>query len=165
MFFETRKETKMKRKKLLTNLCLVFSMLFCIAFACNDGGEKRDASDGDVPETARNSSTDGLPNGNYACFTTVSTYAGQGGSGRNTYPVYNFSRQTRGVIHVKSDGTYLVGDSRCHYSYDPTTKNIQWQDCPFAGASSSELTTDDEGGDQILVKFSNDRDVWACTRQ
>ncbi len=155
----------MNTKNLLVNLGIVFSLLFCMAFACNDGDERGGAADGDVRQTARNNSNAGLPGGSYVCFTTVSTYAGQGGSGRNTYPIYNFSRQTRGVIDVKSDGTYSVGGSRCHYSYDPTTKNIQWQDCPFADASSSELTTDDEGSEQILVKFSNDRDVWACTKQ
>ena len=182
----------MKIQKPLVSLLLVFSLLFCLAFACNDDktGESRSGgspksknratgdntrgdseSEDETVDTENGSgdsdgaTTSGLPAGTYACFTTVQIYAGQGGSGSYTYPIYNFSRQTRGSIDVKSDGTYSVGGSRCHYSYDPATKSIQWNDCAFAKASSSQLTNDDKGNQLIQVKFSGDKDVWDCTKQ
>ncbi len=148
----------MKKNTLLINSGLICLLLFCLAFACGDGGDETRGGD-------RTDTTSGLPAGKYACATTVPIYAGQGGSGSSTYPIYNFSRQTRDSIDVKSNGTYSVGGSRCNYSYDPATKSIQWKDCPFAEASSSQLTTDDKGNQQILVKFNNDKDVWDCTRQ
>ena len=150
----------MKKQTWLINLGLILLLLFSLAFACNDGG------DGETTKTDRTeTTTSGLPAGTYDCATTVAIYAGQGGSGSSTYPIYNFSRQTRGAIDVKSNGTYSVGGSRCHYSYDAATKTIQWKDCPFAEASSSQLTTDDKGSQLIQVKFNNDKDVWDCTKQ
>ena len=159
----------MKIQKPLVSLLLVFGLLFCLAFACNDGDTRqtRDETadaDGDTDSGGATTSSSGLPAGTYACFTTVAIYAGQGGGGY-TYPIYNYSRQTRGSIDVKSDGTYSVGGKRCHYSYDPATKSIQWNDCAFAKASSSQLTNDDKGNQLIQVKFSGDKDVWDCTKQ
>lgn len=147
----------MKLQTSLITVGLVFVMLFGMAFACGseDGAETGDSS----------ATTSGLPAGTYSCATTIPIYAGQGGSGSHTYPIYNYSRQVRDPISVKSDGTYSVGSSRCHYSYDPTTKSIQWQDCPFAQASSSQLTNDDKGNQVIQVKFNGDKDVWDCTKQ
>ena len=150
----------MKKQTWLINLGLILLLWFSLAFACNDGGDGG-TTERDVTDTT----TSGLPAGTYACATTVAIYAGQGGSGSSTYPIYNFSRQTRGAIDVKSNGTYSVGGSRCHYSYDAATKTIQWKDCPFAEASSSQLTTDDKGNQLIQVKFNNDKDVWDCTKQ
>lgn len=175
----------MKMQKPLVSLLLVFSLLFCLAFACNDDNAEtrpektktsnkqsttRDDSESEVEATdpadsGENDSVGGLPAGTYACFTSVQIYAGQGGSGGSTYPIYNSSLQTRGEINVKSDGTYSVGGSRCHYSYDPATKSIRWQDCPFAEASSGQLTNDDKGNQVIQVKFNEDKDVWNCTKQ
>jgi len=188
----------MKIQKSVVSLILVFGLLFCLAFACNDGDTSETGSRGDgksnkrtsrdnTREPARDgaeseddaetadadggdtdaggSTNSGLPAGTYACFTTVAIYAGQGGGGSApSYPIYNYSRQTRGSIDVKSDGTYSVGGSRCHYSFDPATKSIQWKDCAFAKASSSQLTADDKGNQVIQVKFSNDKDVWDCAK-
>ena len=145
----------MKIQKSLVSLMLVFGLLFCLGLACNDNDNDSDGA-----------TTSGLPAGKYACFTTVAIYAGQGGSGSYTYPIYNSSLQTRGGIDVKSNGTYLLDDgNRCRYSYNPATKTIQWQDCAFAQASSSQLTGDDKGNQVIQVKFFNDKDVWDCTKQ
>ncbi len=172
----------MKIQKSLVSLILVFGLLFCLAFACNDNDTRqtdskkseksnnqtatRDDSESEEDETDNDSdaTTSGLPAGTYSCSTTVPIYAGQGGSGSQTYPIYNYSRQTRGEIDVKSDGTYSVGGSRCRYSYDSATKTIKWQDCQFAAASSSRLTADDKGNQVIQVKFSNDKEVWDCTK-
>ncbi len=153
----------MKIQKPLSSLLIGFGLLFCLAFACKDDDGGSTISGSDSGGTATSSS--GLPAGTYACFTTIGTYAGQGGGGGYTYPIYNYARQTRGEIEVKSDGTYKIGGKRCHYSYDPATKNIEWQDCAFAEASSSSLTNDDKGNPQILVNFHNDKDVWDCTKQ
>ncbi len=177
----------MKNQKSLVSLLLVFGLLFCLAFACKDdnAGEtgsdrngksknqtatRDDSEDESVDSDSGGNdpggtTTNGLPAGTYACFTTVQIYAGQGGSGSSTYPIYNYSRQTRGEINVESDGTYSVGGTSCHYSYDAATNSIQWQDCAFAQASSSQLTTDDKGNQQIMVKFNGDKDVWDCTKQ
>lgn len=155
----------MKIQKSLNTLLLVFGLLFCLAFACNDDKTQRADSDNGDTDSNDVAASSGLPFGTYACFTTVAVYAGQGGSGSHTYPIYNTSLQTRGEIEVKSDGTYKVGDTRCHYSYDPATKTIQWQDCPFAEASSSQLINDDKGNQVIQVKFNADKDVWNCTKQ
>jgi len=154
----------MKIQKSLITLLLVFGLLFCLAFACNDETQQADFDKG-VTDSGGAATSAGLPFGTYACFTTVAVYAGQGGSGSYTYPIYNTSLQTRGTIDVKSDGTYKVGDTRCHYSFDPATRSIQWQDCPFAEASSSQLTNDDKGNQVIQVKFNKDKDVWNCTKQ
>lgn len=172
----------MKIQKSLISLAIVFGLLFCLAFACNDENTRQtrseksekannrtttgDESEDEADETDNDSGAEssGLPAGTYSCSTTVPIYAGQGGSGSQTYPIYNYSRQTRGEINVKSDGTYTVGGSRCHYSYDAATKTIQWQDCAFAAASSSRLTADDKGNQVIQVKFSNDKDVWDCAK-
>lgn len=143
------------KQSLISNLGLVFALCFGLAFACNDGG------DGETTE----GNVSGLPAGKYACSTTEQVYAGQGGSGSYTYPIYNYPRTVRDPIDVKSNGTYSVGGSRCHYSYDPATKTIQWQDCAFAKASSSHLTADGNGIPVIQVKFYDDKDVWDCTKQ
>ena len=159
----------MKIQKSLVSLILVFGLLFCLVLACDNDGDtlqtRDDAADSRGSKDSDGAATSGLPAGTYACFTTVAIYAGQGGSGSYTYPIYNYSRQTRGSIDVKSDGTHSVGSSRCHYSYDPATKSIQWNDCAFAKASSSQLTNDDKGNQLIQVKFSGDKDVWDCTKQ
>ncbi len=128
----------MKIQNFLVNLTIVFGLLFCLAFACNDdktgetdssgsaksknratGDSKRADLEDETADTENGgfsdgAATSGLPAGTYACFTTVAIYAGQGGGGGYTYPIYNYSRQTRGSIDVKSDGTYSVGRSRCH---------------------------------------------------
>ena len=105
-----------------------------------------------------------LPAGTYACFTTVSIYAGRGGSGAYTYPIYNSSRQTRGSIRVQSGGTYILDDgTTLHYSFG--SGSIHWLDGTFAEASSSNLQTDNAGNPQILIKFNGDKDVWDCTKQ
>ena len=122
------------------------------------------SSNGTSTSNSGAASGSSLPTGTYACFTTVSIYAGRGGSGAYTYPIYNSSRQTRGSIRVQSGGTYILDDgTTLHYSFGGGS--IRWLDGTFAEASSSNLQTDDAGNPQILIKFNGDKDVWDCTKQ
>jgi len=57
-------EIKMKKNTLLINSGLIFLLLFCLAFACGDGGDETGGGD-------RTDTTSGLPAGKYACATTV----------------------------------------------------------------------------------------------
>lgn len=51
----------MKRGNLLINLGLVFSILFCAAFACNNGDEKSGGMDAGNPPSSSSSSEKGAP--------------------------------------------------------------------------------------------------------
>ena len=148
----------MKTKSIFVNLGLVCSMLFCLAFTCNNGDEER----GGATSVSRNGTTSSsdLPAGKYSCFTTVQSYAGRGAGG---FPIYNFSKQGRGAIDVKSNGAYTNPDgSNCRYLFDADSGEIQWLDCTFREATSSSLLTDDAGNPSIQIKFNGDKDVWDC---
>lgn len=106
----------MNLQKPLYSLMFVFDLLFCLAFACNDDDDARQTDTGGGNTASDGATSSGLPTETYACFTTIEIYAGQGGDGSYSYPIYNYSRQTRGEINVKSNGTYSVGGKRCHYS-------------------------------------------------
>ncbi|MGI8467920.1 MAG: hypothetical protein ACR2N3_05655 [Pyrinomonadaceae bacterium] len=89
----------MKIKNLLISSSFIFSLLFCMAFVCNNGNDQSAAGDGETParQTTVSTTDSGIPTGEYA-FMSVTSIRRDGSPNVNT--------NVHGSLVLNDDGTY-----------------------------------------------------------